>query len=73
MTVNEMLIKLIEQQGAINARLTAIETSLVEHMRRTAVLETKHEINEKAIYRAQGAIALLSLISIVVGIMQYID
>jgi len=69
------LIKLLESQGRIEGTIIRMEENLKEHMRRTANVEGR---SEKAfdqieklqlqIAKAQGAIALLSLLSIVFGL-----
>lgn len=71
-----MLIKIIEKQGELAGALGRVEENLGEHMRRTSNLEGQVEslwkANEKAtlsIAKAQGAIALLSLISLIVGLV----
>jgi hypothetical protein len=71
----KMLINMLERQGEIKNAIGRVEENLKEHMRRTAnvegqiaVLWSKHGENSMKIAKAQGAIALLSLLSLVAGL-----
>lgn len=57
--INDKLDKILDKHVDIEIRLSAIETSLVEHMRRTNLLEEAVEFLKKNVYLAKGAIALL--------------
>jgi len=69
------LIKLLESQGRIEGTIIRMEENLKEHMRRTANVEGRSEKASEQIEKlqlqiakAQGAIALLSLLSIIFGL-----
>lgn len=54
MKPTELLLKIIEEQAKHGERLARVEENLSEHMRRTAVAETKLEWMEKRVWIVYG-------------------
>lgn len=79
MELNQVLLRLLEQQAEAASRLAAIEVNLKEHMRRSAMLENavqKLEEEDKKLFRAmymlQGALALIGVVGSILGLLKYI-
>lgn len=72
MNHDDLMLKLLEQHGRMFASLEAIQVNLAEHMRRTSLLEEGQKRSDKAIYRVQGALALLSVAATIISILKYI-
>ena len=64
MTTKELLLKIIDQKGGTDARLTRIEANLDEHMRRTSNVEGRTDRLEKFMWMALGMVALSTFLGI---------
>ena len=71
----KVLLEILQNQAKLDACLARVEENLKEHMRRTHNVEgvnlaLQEHVNELKIKmaKAQGAIALLSLLSVVFGL-----
>lgn len=64
--------RLDERQDKADITLTAQHASLVEHVRRTNLLEAKLEPVEKHVAMMQGAIKLIGLVAIIAEIYHYV-
>lgn len=75
----ELLINIHKEIGIVQSDIAKIEADLREHMRRTAIAESRIEATERALskkieglqrghYMVQGALALIAIIGTLVGI-----
>lgn len=75
-TNSEVLLKLLDQQSEIKVNLAEIKVDLKEHMRRTALLESRVEIlaqqDEKLnrqVYLVHGGLGLIAIVGTLIGIV----
>ena len=64
------LDKINEQLSSINTTLAAQHVTLVEHVRRTELLENKVAPIERHVNYVEGAFKFIALIGIVIGIWE---
>lgn len=68
--IKELMLDLVKGQAVIQADLAAVKADVKEHMRRTAIAETEIKYLHKQVNVAHGAIALVSFVGIVLGIVK---
>lgn len=69
----DLLLEIKEDTSKASERLSAIETDLKYHIKRTDLLERFVETLKKDVYIARGAIAFLSLIALILGIVKTLN
>ncbi len=68
--VEAKIDKVHERLSSIDATLAGQHVSLVEHIRRTSILETKLEPVEKHVDMVHGALKLIGLVAMLGGIIE---
>jgi hypothetical protein len=66
----EILLDILKQMAVMNASIARIEVDVANHIKRTNIIETEVKYLHRQINIAQGAIALISLIAIIVSILK---
>lgn len=66
----DKLDKVVEKQAEMGATLSAQHTSLQEHMRRTTLIENQLMPIKTQADMIKGAVKLLALIGIIIGIVE---
>lgn len=68
--IDEKLSKIDDKLGSIDTTLAAQHVSLKEHMRRTELLEKEIRPIKTHVNMVQGAIALITILATIAGIIQ---
>lgn len=74
--VEDILLKLLDQQADIKAHMAEVKADLREHMRRTSILEVEianlrgqDEKLHRQVYLVHGGLGLVALVGTIVGII----
>lgn len=66
--LEKMMVEVHKDMSVMIADIAAIKTDLKEHMRRTAVNETKLQYLQKQVFMAQGAVAFIGTVATILGL-----
>ena len=67
----ELILSVHRTTAVIASDISAIKTDLKEHIRRTTIAEQKIEHLQQNMFRAQGAIILISILATIITIARY--
>lgn len=68
--LTQILLELVKESAATSAHVLEIKEDLKLHMKRTAQVETEVKYLHRQVNLAHGAIALITLVGIIAGIVK---
>ena len=68
--LKELMLDMVKAIAKVESRLSSIEGNVKEHMRRTAIAEAEIKFLHRQVNLAHGAIALVSFLGVILGVMK---